>query len=256
MPLRVHVLSPQDPSHVALIPKIAEIHLAAWLSNTLYTKIYYGPPTSHRAVGEAMGQRHLDAFTSNPSSNFAVVVDDDIETTSTNIENGDDLILPARVIAFLKYDVFATVEALNGRKDAGKRTWPPYTNIALVSSFWGDIVKTRERFSKQLGPHVNVDLLATLPSHHRRGAGKLLMDHAMGKIDELHLPGTLEGSPQGLKLYSSVGFEPVGDIWVDLLRFEDGGDKGDEWAKAEGRVPGQGEGWYKHVAMIRQPRPQ
>src|SRR4051812_25787349 len=115
MVLRVLVLSPQDPSHVALIPKIAEVHLAAWLSNTLYTKIYYGPPSSHQAVLEGMKQRHLDAFTSNPNSHFAVVVDDEIEATSTSEENGDDQILPAQVIAFLKYDVFATVEALNER---------------------------------------------------------------------------------------------------------------------------------------------
>lgn len=256
MPLRVHVLSPQDPSHAALIPKIAEVHLAAWLSNTLYTKLYYGPPSSYPAIIEANQQRHLNAFTYNPSSHFAVVVNDEIETTSTKEQEGHDLILPAQVIAFLKYDIFATVEALKERKDAGKRTWPPYTNIALVSSFWGDIVKARERFSKQLGPHVNVDLLATSPSHHRRGAGKLLMEHVVAKIDELGLPGTLEGSPQGLKLYSSVGFEPVGDIWVDLLRYDNGGDLGDEWAEAEGRVPGQGEGWYKHVAMVRPPRPQ
>lgn len=254
MPLRVYELSPQDPSHIALFPAIAEVHIAAWLSNTLYSQVYYGPPSSHPAIIQASQQRQLEAFTSSSRSHFAVVIDDDIKTTSTNKENSGDQIQPCQVIAFVKYDVFATVEAVNERRDTGKRTWPPYTNIALVTSFWGDIVKTRQRFSKQIGPHVNVDLLGTSPSHHRRGAGRLLMQHVVDRMDELGLKGTLEGSPQGLPLYSSMGFEPVDDVWVDLLRFDGGGDNGEEWVKAEGRVPGQGKGWYKHVAMVRQPR--
>lgn len=256
MPLRVYPLSPNNPSDIALIPVVAKIHLAAWLHNSLYSKIYYGPPSSHEGIIQSNQQRHLGSFTSNPSSHFAIVVDYGLQTTATEKENTGDSVHPEQIIAFVKYDVFPTIEAVEARKDAGERIWPPYTNTALVGSFWGSIVETRERFSKQIGPHVNVDILATEPSHHRRGAGKLLMQHVVEKMDELGLTGTLEGSPQGLKLYSSVGFVPVDDIWVDLLRFEDGGDKGDEWAKAEGRVPGEGEGWYKHVAMVRQPLPR
>lgn len=256
MPLRVHPLSPDNPSDVALIPTIAKIQLAAWLTNSLYSQMYYGPPSSHAGIIQANHERHLGSLTSNPSSHFAVVVDDEIQTASTDEENKEHPVHPDQVIGFMKYDVFASIEAVEARKDAGQRRWPPYTNVALVSGFWDNIVETRQRFSKQIGPHVNVDLLATDPSHHRRGAGKLLMQHVVERIDELGLTGTLEGSPQGLKLYSSFGFVPVDDIWVDMLRYEGGGDKGDEWAKAEGRVPGQGEGWYNQVAMVRQPAPQ
>jgi GNAT superfamily N-acetyltransferase len=258
MPLRVHTLSPDNPSHVALIPKIAEIHLAAWLTSSLYTTIYYGPPSSHAGILQVSQQRHLGSLTTNPSSHFAVVVDDEIQPTSTDTdqENKEHLIQPSQVISFLKYDVFASREAVEARKDAGQRIWPPYTNAALVSNVWGQIVETRQRFSKQIGPHVNVDILATSPSHHRRGAGKLLMQHVVERIDDLGLTGTLEGSPDGLKLYSSLGFVPVDDIWVDILRQDGGEDKGEEWAKAEGRVPGQGEGWYKYVAMVRQAAPR
>ncbi|KEF53387.1 uncharacterized protein A1O9_10362 [Exophiala aquamarina CBS 119918] len=252
MPLRVQPLSPTNPADIALIPTISQIHLAAWLSNSLYSKIYYGPPSSHAGIIQANQQRHLESFTSNPTSYFTVVVDDEIPT-SLDKNGPDHRVDHTQIIAFLKYDVFASVEAVEARKDASKRTWPPYTNTALVGNFWNSIVETRKRFSKEIGPHVNVDIVGTDPNHHRRGAGKLLMQHVVEKIDELGLTGTLEASPQGLKLYSSFGFVPVHDVWVDILRFEDGGDKGDEWAKAEGRVPGEGEGWYKHVAMVRQP---
>jgi hypothetical protein len=69
----------------------------------------------------------------------------------------------------------------------------------------------------------------------------------------LGLVATIEGSPEGASLYSSVGFVPVDEFWVDILRFAGGKDKGEDWVKTQGRVPGNGEGWYKQVVMIRQP---
>jgi GNAT superfamily N-acetyltransferase len=248
MTLKLRELSPSVSADSALIPAIARVHLAAWLTNTLYKTIYFGPPSSHAAIIETNRQRHMQNFTSNPSARFAVILDDRIG----NDENPDQ---PAasQLIAWAKYDIFATPDAAESRQDTGKRTWPPYTNVALVNHFWDMLVISRHQNSKAIGAHISVDLLATDPVHHRRGAGRMLMQYIAKQADELGLRATIEGSPEGLKLYRSVGFELVDEFWVDLLRFEGGEDKGEKWAEDQGRTPGQGPGWYKQVAMLRQP---
>lgn len=267
MGLQLHVLSPSNPQDHALIPAIARTHLAAWLSNSLYKTIYYGPPSSHAGIIEANRQRHMDNFTTNPSSHFAVVFDDAIISASDHDARGESepeteptsgrrRPTPDQAIAWVKYDVFASAQAEEERKDTGERAWPAYTNLALVNKFWDLIVQSRQRCGKTIGPHVSVDLLATDPAHHRRGAGKMLMQHVADQADQLGLPTTLEASPDGLRLYTSVGFVAVDEFWVDLLRYEDGRDKGDEWAMQHARDinPGEGPGWYKQVVMLRQPR--
>ena len=254
MPLTVHQFSSSEPADIALIPTISQIHLSAWLTNALYREIYYGPPSSYAGIIEANRQRHFNSITSNPSTRFAVVVDDEIDSNEDPVlNNNEQRIKPSQVIAWVKYDIFETNQAAENRKDTGERIWPDYTNMALVENFWNSVVTSRQRQSREIGPHVSVDLLATDPKHHRRGAGKMLMQYIVKKADELGLKATIEGSPEGVRLYSSVGFVQVDEFWVDILRFADGGDKGEEWVKTQGRVPGKGEGWYKQVVMIRQP---
>ncbi|KAI1622704.1 hypothetical protein EDD37DRAFT_485441 [Exophiala viscosa] len=254
MTLKLHELSPSDPVDQNLIPAIARVHLTAWLSNSLYEAIYYGPPSSHARIIENNRRRHSKTLTSEPSSRYAVVLDDGAcgdNPKRHSEQTGPD---PNHLIAWAKYDIFERPEAEEERQDTGEIKYPPYTNLPLANHFWDLIVQSRQRVGKSLGAHVSVDQLATDPDHHRRGAGRMLMEHIVKKADELGLPATLEASPQGMNLYTSVGFEPVDEFWVDLLRFEGGEDKGEAWSKEQHRVPGQGPGWYKQVAMIRQPR--
>lgn len=241
MPLQLHALSGSDPDDLALIPSIAQIHLNAWLTNSIYKTIYYGPPSSHAGIITANRQRHLDSITTNPSAHFAVVLDKDIPGPPSD-----------QVIAWVKYDVFESARAEQERQDVGERSWPAYTNLALVDHFWAMITASRRRMGGSIGPHISVDLLATSPDHHRRGAGKMLMGHIAREADRLGLPATLEGSPEGIKLYSAVGFEAVDDFWIDLSRFENGADKGEEWSSRNHDKTQPG--WYKQVAMVRQPR--
>ncbi|EXJ83379.1 hypothetical protein A1O1_07001 [Capronia coronata CBS 617.96] len=240
MPLKLHVLSTNDPDDLALIPTMAQIHAAAWLTNDLYKAIYHGPPSSHAGIVEANRQRHLKSITSNPSAHFAVVLDDAIAGSTSD-----------QVIAWIKYDIFESAQAEKERKDTSERKWPPYTNMTLVDHFWTMITASRKRLGAALGPHLNVDLVATSPDHHRRGAGRMLMDHVTREADRLGLPATLEGSPDGFKLYSAVGFEAIDEVWVDLLRFENGVDKGEDWSSRRDRTA---PGWYKQVVMVRQAR--
>jgi GNAT superfamily N-acetyltransferase len=201
MPLRLYVLSADDPDDRALVSAIARVHLAAWLTNAIYRAIYYGPPASHAGIIEANQRRHEDSLTTNPSAQFAVVLDDAVAGVRAD-----------QVIAWVKYDVFESARAEEERQDTGKRAWPPYTNQVLVDHFWGLITASRKRQGGSIGPHVSVDLLATSPEHHRRGVGRMLMDHVAREADRLRLPATLEGSPEGVPLYSAVGFAAVDEF--------------------------------------------
>ena len=56
-------------------------------------------------------------------------------------------------------------------------------------------------------------LIAVLPSHHRRGIGKMLLDDFLdrsvaGKVSRLHLE-VRDGNP-AIAMYRSAGFSPVG----------------------------------------------
>ncbi|OAP60850.1 hypothetical protein AYL99_05852 [Fonsecaea erecta] len=147
------------------------------------------------------------------------------------------------------------------------RTWPAYSHVTLASAFWEQLVQARTRLTALLGRHVLVDNLYTDPGHHRRGAGGMLMRHACREADRCGWPSMLEASPKGIGVYESVGFRrfnPGGgneeqdgsEIWVDLQRWENGGDKGVEFSKQRLKQElqsggGRGEGWYCQVLMVR-----
>lgn len=150
----------------------------------------------------------------------------------------------------MKYHVFHSVDELESRTDAGKREWPEGTHVALIEDFWPRIAECRLRYGKQLGPHVDVEILATDPEFQRIGAGRMLMDAVCEEADRLGLPAYLEGSEEGRRLYEAVGFEGKEDLWVDVPRWEKGGDKGADW-RGEGAKEGQGEGWYNQMIMLR-----
>jgi ribosomal protein S18 acetylase RimI-like enzyme len=179
--LTLHQISSTEPADIALIPAISRIHLSAWLTNSLYKAIYYGPSSSYPGIIEANRQRHFRSFTTNPSTRFALVVDDEVESNEYDsiLENKEQRIKPSQVIAWVKYCIFESSQAAEDRKDTGERIWPSYTNLAIVVKFWDLVVASRQRQSKEIGPHISVDLLATDPKHHRRGAGRMLMQHVV-----------------------------------------------------------------------------
>ena len=157
---------------------------------------------------------------------------------------------PWKVVAFVKYHVFSSAEQLEARTDAGKREWPEGTHLGLVDHLWGRISECRHRYGKKLGPHVDVEILATDPDYHRMGAGRMLMEAVCEETDRLGLPAYLEGSEEGRRLYEAVGFVGKEAIWIDLQRWKDGGDKGKDW-RGEGAKEGAGEGWYNQMVMLR-----
>lgn len=82
---------------------------------------------------------------------------------------------------------------------------------------------------KHLGtrPYWALDTLVTHPDHHRRGAGGLLLAWGCQKVDEAGTVAYLEASPMGEPLYRRYGFEPVGNLELDLRKW--GGDEEIKW---------------------------
>ena len=75
-----------------------------------------------------------------------------------------------------------------------------------------------------------IDNLYTNPTRRRRGAGGMLMRRACREAYDRGLPAMLEASPAGMRLYEAVGSKqadwPGTEIWIDLRRWKNGGDKG------------------------------
>jgi GNAT superfamily N-acetyltransferase len=72
-------------------------------------------------------------------------------------------------------------------------------------------------------PYYVLDTLVTLPDHHRRGAGGMLVKWGCEKADELGVEAFLEASLMGQPLYARYGFEPVKEAGIDLREY--GGDE-------------------------------
>lgn len=247
MPLHLNQLSKAPPdqageSDLYLIPTIAKIHVDAWQTSELNRHLFYGGPSTHPGIVDMQIARHKNSLLNDPTCQIVTVLH------CGEPEVGEQW----KVISFIKYNIFETEESLHTRIDAGKREWPPYTNLGMIDHFWGECVKYRKRYAETLGPHVSVDILATEPDWHGHGAGRLLMQKACSDADDRGLPMYLEGSEVGMKLYESCGFERKDTMWVDLGRWPEGKDLGPRWRGENVKVKeGEGDGWYQQVVMVR-----
>ncbi|KAK4946189.1 hypothetical protein LTR10_014701 [Elasticomyces elasticus] len=251
--LKLHELSPSNPADHSLIPAIARIHLVASLPNELDDAVQ-DPSLSHGQIIAASRLKHLEILKSDASSHYAVVLDVGVGGDDRTGHDEQRHPAPDQVIAWVKYDIIQSQKAEEERQDTGEIKYHPYTNRPPIHPVPELILASRQRIGKSLGAYVSVDQMAEEPSHGGRGAGRMLMEHIMKKADELGLPATLDATPQNMNLYTSMGFHVVNELWVDMIRFDGGRDKGEAWSKDHHRTPGQGAGWYRQFAMIRQPQ--
>lgn len=264
MTLHVHPLSPSNPHDHKYLRSIAWIHLQAWLTVPLMKTIYYGPPESYPGVVAANLERHSKAFVEDfdkpgETCRFAVVVDDELSEDEGEAETEGQKPKGKLIAAIKYYLIDPTASTTNSASSSSSRTWPPYSNVLLATDFWSHLVRSRTQLASLLGRHVLVDNLYTDPGHHRRGAGGMLMQHAVDEADRLGWPSMLEASPKGVGVYEKVGFRRIraggegeGEIWVDLKRWQDGGDRGVDFSERRLKDDGgRGEGWYCQVIMVR-----
>jgi len=149
----------------------------------------------------------------------------------------DDMI--NKGVLFLKCVDTGTGEMIAGARwthyrprdpNAKERTWEeveeefripePYTeghpevNEALFSLLGA---KKKEHMGTKV--YYKLDTLVTHSSHHRRGAGGLLLKWGCDRADEDGVEAYLEASEMGAPLYARYGFESIEKISLDLRRW-------------------------------------
>ncbi|EXJ62333.1 hypothetical protein A1O7_02767 [Cladophialophora yegresii CBS 114405] len=270
MTLHLYTLSPERVTDFKLLPAVARIHFAAWMTIELMQTAYYGPESSHPVITQKYLDRHTHSLQNERQCRFVVVVDDELKDEATpkhkERSTGTEQVSGrprGRVIAAIKYYL---VPAGGPHPDTGTQEvidnpdqsvhGLTYENEALGNAFVGPMVAARKHAMKTLGAHMVIDFLYTDPAHQRRGAGGMLMRHACREADDLGLPTMLEASPAGMSVYGAFGFRkaewPGAEIWIDLKRWDNGGDKGQEFEDERLEAdPGRKNGWYVQIVMVR-----
>lgn len=64
-----------------------------------------------------------------------------------------------------------------------------------------------------------MNILVTDPDHWRRGAGGMLVKWGTDLADEYGIPGYLESTEKGRRVYQRFGFKEKEVLEVDLSRF-------------------------------------
>jgi GNAT superfamily N-acetyltransferase len=93
---------------------------------------------------------------------------------------------------------------------SGKTIWARSLSLVFLSP-----VYTQMRTNED----TVLNVLATDPEHHRRGAGTMLLSWGLRKADSAQLPSFLESSPMGKPLYARLGFKPVEVVHWDLTKY-------------------------------------
>lgn len=285
MTLHLYPLSRDRPGDFKLIKAIARVHLAAWMVIPLMQTIMYQPELTSAAKRADYLEGDTKSLKTEKEVRFVVVIDDALtpdeddeyeDDDKEDVGSGHGGRPKGRVIAAMKYYLVPstgphpdtdTQKEIDRRSNAANMdtasaaTHPSpsdsHMNDALSNLFVEKLVAIRQEVTALIGTHVLIDNIYTDPAHHRRGAGAMLMRVATQHADELGWPSMLEASPLGMKLYESAGYEvlPGKDIWIDLKRWENGGDKGVGYSEKRlvelGGERRSQDGWYAQVVMVR-----
>lgn len=124
------------------------------------------------------------------------------------------------------YKPSSATAALRSPGDLDDEYTTPEMYAESHSEVWNtffDLFHDVKRDVMGLRPFWKLDTLVTDPEHHRRGAGKLLLEEGLRRVDKDGMEAYLESSQMGKGLYKRFGFEVVREISLDLRRW--GGDE-------------------------------
>lgn len=174
-----------------------------------------------------------------------------LEKPETHAFKCVDTDLNDKIIAVAKWSVYEKPRSMEEVEEGFvlRKTFPE-DNVDARREFMQGIWDSRREFMGGQ-PHVILDTLICHPDHHRRGAGRMLMQWGLDKADELGLPAYLEASAAGVRLYQSVGFEPQKELIFDATKY---GGRAKDVHMVSGHMD------LEHVAdmlkaMIRPPKP-
>ena len=139
------------------------------------------------------------------------------------------------IIAFARWNIFRQERPESEWKKQEKRQWDEGTNVEAANAFMYAIIEKRQRVMggkahcrkenragrqcRLLTCFTVLGMLMTHPEHHRRGAGKMLVQQGTAFADDAGLPCYLEGSPAGHRLYLNMGFKDVETLDMDMSKF-------------------------------------
>ncbi|KIW04009.1 uncharacterized protein PV09_04835 [Verruconis gallopava] len=194
MPLEVVPLAETDAQ------AWAELYYPAFRSSTVGCLWHREPsPESTRKLGES-----LKASLRKPEVHAFKCIDTDLGN---------------KLIAVAKWSVFDRPRSMEDvEKTFTLREMFEEENVEARKEFMEGIWKSRREVMGGQ-PHVMLDSLICDPDHHRRGAGRMLVQWGIEKSVEMGIPAYLEGSSAGKRLYLSVGYQPVREIVFDGTKY-------------------------------------
>ncbi|KAF2804145.1 uncharacterized protein BDZ99DRAFT_153585 [Mytilinidion resinicola] len=211
MPLVLSKVTEQD--------LLAFTHICNAAFNTgMASKLVPKPITSEKFASQV--EKHRHSFLNDADVTHLKVIDTDIEP---NAETGQ-MIACAKWRINLKERTVEEVEATLPKPPEGEGAQEGGRGLAEREFVTYLATSRREWMGRR--PFYFLHLLVTLPHHHRRGAGTLLLKWGLDQADAAGLPTYLEASEMGRPLYARLGFEPKKETRFDLSRY--GGSEGVE----------------------------
>lgn len=204
MPLK---LLPMEESDLAAYENIAWQAFKSDLMGLIYPNGFSQADMDH-GIHWALVQwrRHPDKI------KFMKVIDTDLPADDPN----------GKMVGMSKWKIYSrprTQEEADAEKaENEEQPWPPGINVPMAEEFFAEVGRIRK---EQMGlqAYVLLDMLATLPEHHRRGIGAMHLRWGSEIADELGIPCYLESSPMGRPLYERMGYEVVEDLPFDAKKW-------------------------------------
>jgi GNAT superfamily N-acetyltransferase len=97
-------------------------------------------------------------------------------------------------------------------------TVPPGVNSDAWMAFFTQLYAMRRQYTGSK-PHVLLKLLATHPDHHRRGAGRMLLEWGAKSADERGYESFLEATSVGRPLYERCGYKAMEEKPFDAGKY-------------------------------------
>ncbi|KAF1964921.1 hypothetical protein BU23DRAFT_41487 [Bimuria novae-zelandiae CBS 107.79] len=105
---------------------------------------------------------------------------------------------------------------------------PPELRLDVLTAVLEPLRAAQHEIMGKAEPYLKLDSLVTHPEHHRRGAGRMLLEWGLNKADEEGCRIYLDATPVGLRLYKQAGFQVVKEVTFDMGKW--GGAGTDWWA--------------------------
>ncbi|OCL10895.1 hypothetical protein AOQ84DRAFT_336738 [Glonium stellatum] len=212
MPLKVvHV----EESDMADFVRIQNAAFTTGMASKLIPK----PVTPERFAKSV--NNHLNSMRNEPDCHFLKVIDTDIN----------------KIISCAKWriNLEERSEEVVERSLPKPREPQPDSCVGAEKDFVTYLANSRRDFMG-VKPFYFLHMLITLPEHHRRGAGAMLLKWGLDQADKAQLPSYLEASDMGRPLYEKLGYRPVKETFFDLSKYGS-------------------EGIERNTVMLRDPQP-